>query len=150
MPEPWLGIQLSPSSSVKDMRLALPRSCDEKVRPVTGSVNRIGSSEVTAFAGLTSSQLPSSRSRAGEVQSSKRTRRVLRPETYITVPPLSAISLFQLTPRLGSPEACSPGSAWTEYVGDSAEGTGEASSSFLRAALPEIGTAPAKLTAWTV
>ena len=114
IPEPWLGVQLAPSSSVYDMRLVRPRSCEENVRPVAESVARMGSLVVMAFGGLTSSQLPSGRRVGGEVQSLKRRRRVLVLDRYMTVPPLSPISLFQLTPALGSPELCPLGSAWTE------------------------------------
>src|SRR5436309_1016013 len=114
MPDPWLGTQLSPSSSVYDIRLLRPSNCEENVRPVTGSVNRIGSSVVTAFGGLTSSQSFPGRGTAGEVQSLSRSRRVVVEEMYIKVPPLSAISLFQLTPTLGSPLEWPLGSANSE------------------------------------
>src|SRR5687767_7827254 len=45
MPDPWLNCHVSPSSLVNAERLCLlgKMSCDTKVRPVAGSVKRIGS-----------------------------------------------------------------------------------------------------------
>src|SRR5215218_7104318 len=88
------GSQLSPSSSVKAMRLAGPASCATKVLPVWESVNRIGSSvRALVNANDTSCQLAA----AGVIESSKLTRRVSSPAMNMTLP------VFQLTPRLGSP-----------------------------------------------
>ena len=72
MPAPWLGVHVSPSSSLKDMRLVAPASCEVKVRPVRWSVKRIGSRLVTAFGALLSSQVVL----AGEEVSSNVTRNV--------------------------------------------------------------------------
>src|SRR4028119_756557 len=55
MPAPWLGVQVSPSLSVNDIKLTFEgRSCDTNVRLVLESVNKIGSKDVTEvfWAGL--------------------------------------------------------------------------------------------------
>src|SRR5258705_13069870 len=93
MPAPWLGVQVSPSLSVKDIKLVAPASCDEKVRPVRLSVNSIGSRLVTCVGTLFSSQV----ARAGDEASSNPIRSVCVYETKNTFP------VFQLTPIEGSP-----------------------------------------------
>src|SRR5437879_8783791 len=94
MPPPWLGIQVVPSSSVNAERLSWPVNWETKVRLVNRSVKRIASrlaKEVVVK--LTSSHLAV----AGEVQSLKLTRSVVRPAWYIT------FLVFQSTPQEGSP-----------------------------------------------
>src|SRR5215212_1451324 len=99
MPEPWLTVQFAPSSSVNDIKLVLPSSCETNVRlvrsgPVSLSVKRIGS-EVTreVFAALTSSQVAG----AGDAVSSHLIRRVSKDAINIAAPE------FQFTPIVGSP-----------------------------------------------
>src|SRR5712691_6630952 len=94
MPPPWLGIQVVPSSSVNAARLSWPVNCETKVRLVKRSVKRIASRLTTEVViKLTSSHLAV----AGEVQSLKLTRSVVRPAWYIT------FLVFQSTPQEGSP-----------------------------------------------
>src|SRR5437868_6248969 len=97
MPPPWLGFHVSPPSSLNDMRLVVPESCDAKTRlgcePVSWSQKRIGSSVVAEVGAVLSSHV----ARAGEEQSSKLTRYVLTFDWKKTLP------VLQSTPTDGSP-----------------------------------------------
>ncbi len=98
MPPPWLGVQVAPSSSVNAERESAPVNCETKVRPLVESVNRIGSSEVTAFGAETSVQVAS----APDPVPSKVTFSVCVSAWNIAVPPVAAL-VFQSTPIEGSP-----------------------------------------------
>ena len=97
MPPPCDGSQVSPSSSVRHISEVVPASCDSNVRPVCGSVNRIGSSDVCAVHLGRRALLFSQRAVAGALVSSNDTRYVSLYAWYITLP------LFQFTPIDGSP-----------------------------------------------
>src|SRR3954447_2358433 len=97
MPPPWLGCHVSPSSSLNDIRLVVPDSCEVKIRfacePVLGSQKRIGSSVAADVGAVLSSHV----GRAGDEQSSKLTRYVLTLDWKKTLP------VFRSTPIEGSP-----------------------------------------------
>src|SRR4051812_30984931 len=97
MPPPWLGCHVSPSSSLKDIRLVVPESCEVKTRfgcePVLRSQKRIGSSVAADVGAVRSAHA----ARAGDEQSSKLTRYVLTFDWKKTSP------VFQSTPIEGSP-----------------------------------------------
>src|SRR5215211_1795206 len=102
-------VQCAPSSSVNDTALALPSSCETKVRlvrfgPASLSVKRIGSRLVIeVFVALTSSHVAG----AGDAVSSHLMRRVCNAATNIALPE------SQLTPSVGSPaELPNAGGAW--------------------------------------
>src|SRR5678815_2736676 len=99
MPDPWLMVQCAPSSSVNDIALAFPSSCETKVRlvrfgPASLSVKSIGSRLVIeVFVALTSSQVAG----AGDALLSHLMRRVCNEATNMALPE------SQLTPIVGSP-----------------------------------------------
>src|ERR1700754_1039394 len=92
-------VQFAPSSSVNDIKLALPSSCETNVRlvrlaPASLSVKRIGSSVSSeVFGALTSVHVAG----AGDAVSSHFTRSVCKAATNIAFP------VVQLTPIVGSP-----------------------------------------------
>src|SRR5205814_3764691 len=113
--EPSLGMKLSPSSSVMSVVLPAgvrPSSCETKVRPVSGSVKRIGSPAARGVEARRSG-FASQFGFAGEEQSSKvaRYKSGENPPKSITRPPfgmlnmllLELVSDFQLQPIEGSP-----------------------------------------------
>src|SRR5687768_3702368 len=111
MPAPMLGVQVSPSSSVKAIRLTFDgRSCETMVRLVWRSVKRIGSKvtiEVVRPERSTQFAVP--------LESLKPlTRSVSRPEMNMTLP------LDQFTPRVGSPAPCPSGAGAAKFAYDGA------------------------------
>ena len=122
IPEPWLGIQSAPSSSLNAVVLkgVSPSSWQANVRPVFGSVNRMGSENARGVAtrtGLTSSHVVW----GGLVVSLNVTRR-----TWIGKPPPAKriLPVFQFAPMEGSPMLAAPpeGHAWLENPGVSVPG----------------------------
>src|ERR671920_562223 len=93
MPDPMLGVHVSPSSSVNAIRLVFAGSnCDTNVRLVVESVKRIGSKVVIDVVGadlFTHAAVP--------LPSLNVTRSVCTPAMNIALP------LFQFRPMVGSP-----------------------------------------------
>src|SRR5260370_39586144 len=101
-PQPCDGIQVSASSSVKDIKLHAKMSCEANVRlgppKWPSSVNRIGARLLREKGERLSSQ----NAVAGVTESLKVTRKVWFPASMNTFP------VFQSTPIDGSPAPSSP------------------------------------------
>src|SRR3954470_7090058 len=105
MPPPCDGCQVAPSSSVQQVSESTPDSWDSNVRPVSWSVNRIGSRLVVLPSGQpsvafadTSAQLAV----AGEAESSKVALNVDSPDWNRVAP------LLKFVPIDGSPASLEP------------------------------------------
>src|SRR6185295_551272 len=142
MPQPWLGVQVSPSSSENTMRLHFGPSCEAKVRPVRKSVKRIGSSVAAPLCGAVLSTQPSVSCRLSERHSSVVMRSTSRPAMYIAALAMcGGFGASLPTPIDGSP-ALPPtpagGSYWnilTAWLPGGGGGGGSAPSSNLAVAL---------------